>query len=242
MAKQKLGRLVKNYAELESNLNKVEDYLGTGVDAMIKLIGRGTNLVAYKVGEDYHFAPSRFIGYLNNDLDTHLQKGNGKDGRETSTKIDKIIKKERKYDDDLEKSFIAFCKVIGATPKNMTRTQRKYWEYKSSETFKEGRNRQISINRYERSADARKKCIEHHGTSCAVCGLSFKDKYGSLGNGFIHVHHIIPISEIGGEYNINPINDLMPVCPNCHAMLHKGNLSIDELKLIIEQNSCEASD
>ena len=61
--------------------------------------------------------------------------------------------------------------------------------------------------------------------------------YGELGQGFIHVHHIVPISKIGKEYKIDPINDLVPVCPNCHAMLHRGKdgkvYRIDELKEII---------
>ena len=70
-----------------------------------------------------------------------------------------------------------------------------------------------------------------------------KDRYGSLGDTFIHVHHIQPLSEAGAERDVDPINDLIndlrPVCPNCHSMLHSRKLvrpvSIDELKCVIEQ-------
>jgi 5-methylcytosine-specific restriction protein A len=65
-----------------------------------------------------------------------------------------------------------------------------------------------------------------------VCDLNFFDRYGEIGEGFIHVHHKVEISTIGIKYSIDPIKDLIPVCPNCHAMLHKEKpaLSINELK------------
>tara|TARA_R110002050_G_scaffold54303_4_gene122942 strand:- start:29513 stop:29710 length:198 start_codon:yes stop_codon:yes gene_type:complete len=61
--------------------------------------------------------------------------------------------------------------------------------------------------------------------------------YGEIGKGFIHVHHLTPISEIGKKYQIDPINDLRPVCPNCHSMLHRRNppISVNELKEIIKK-------
>jgi 5-methylcytosine-specific restriction protein A len=69
--------------------------------------------------------------------------------------------------------------------------------------------------------------------------MNFGDVYGEIGKGFIHIHHLIPISEIGTEYKINPITDLIPVCPNCHAMIHrtKQPLTIQELKSLIKDNA-----
>jgi len=61
-----------------------------------------------------------------------------------------------------------------------------------------------------------------------------------IGKGFIHIHHLAPISEVGEKYEVDPINDLRPVCPNCYAMLHKKNppYSIEQLQQIIgEQKS-----
>lgn len=104
--------------------------------------------------------------------------------------------------------------------------------------LEEGAKRTIIINAYERNTDARVKCIAHWGYSCSVCGFDFQKVYGEIGRNFIHVHHLIPLSEIGRSYQINPIQDLRPVCPNCHAMLHKATppLSIEQLKEIIEQS------
>ena len=97
----------------------------------------------------------------------------------------------------------------------------------------EGAKTSISVNKYERNPEARRKCIQHYGTKCQVCGFDFKDKYGEIGEGFIEVHHKKLISKIGQSYEVDPINDLIPVCSNCHSILHrnkKQTLSIDELK------------
>ena len=87
-------------------------------------------------------------------------------------------------------------------------------------TYREGTVRTILINAYERNPQARRVCIAHYGTACVVCDFDFGTVYGETGEGFIHVHHLKEISSIGEEYVVDPIADLRPVCPNCHAMLH----------------------
>ena len=113
-----------------------------------------------------------------------------------------------------------------------------YDEIPNPENVFEGAKKEIVVNCYERSHEAREKCIAAHGCKCAVCGMDFEKMYGEIGRGFIHVHHVVPISSIGKEYQIDPVKDLIPVCPNCHAMLHHGNngqvLTIKELKSRIE--------
>jgi 5-methylcytosine-specific restriction protein A len=80
----------------------------------------------------------------------------------------------------------------------------------------------VEVNRYEHSPDARRACIAHHGTSCAVCGFSFEIAYGEIGNDFIPVHHLVPVSQLGSNYELDPVTDLVPLCANCHAMAHRG--------------------
>ncbi|MBC1235718.1 DUF3427 domain-containing protein [Nostoc sp. 2RC] len=106
------------------------------------------------------------------------------------------------------------------------------------QTYIEGSTKQITVNIYERNPDARQFCIKHYGVICQVCEFSFERVYGVIGEGYIHVHHLKPLSEIGKEYELDPIKDLRPVCPNCHAMLHrkKPAYTIDELKSIILNN------
>jgi predicted HNH restriction endonuclease len=108
-------------------------------------------------------------------------------------------------------------------------------ELDKTETLFEGIKKAVLVNSYERNPTARKKCIEHYGAQCVVCGFNFEKMYGNIGFGFIHVHHLTKLSEIGQGYEVNPVKDLRPVCPNCHAMLHQKNPphTIDELKLKI---------
>ncbi|PLY36186.1 HNH endonuclease [Pectobacterium carotovorum] len=96
----------------------------------------------------------------------------------------------------------------------------------------EGTTKTVSINAFERNAEARMKCIEYYGYSCQCCGFDFEKFYGEVGKGFIHVHHRFPLSEIKSAYSVDPIKDLIPLCPNCHAMVHRENevMSIEELK------------
>lgn len=89
--------------------------------------------------------------------------------------------------------------------------------------YLEGEEQTILVTKYERNQEARRKCLEYLGTSCKVCGVNFFEEYGEIGRDFIHVHHIIPISQIKKNYVIDPFKDLVPVCPNCHAMLHRRN-------------------
>ena len=71
-----------------------------------------------------------------------------------------------------------------------------------------------------------------------IVTLDFEKKYGEIGKGFIHIHHKKPLSEINEEYEVDPIQDLIPVCPNCHAMIHmkKPAYSIDEIQSLLAKN------
>ena len=93
----------------------------------------------------------------------------------------------------------------------------------NEELYKEGRVKQVFINTYERDAKARQECIDLHGCQCFFCNFDFEKEFGDLGKGFIHVHHIKPLSEVREEYQPQPSKDLVPVCPNCHAMIHRGD-------------------
>ena len=104
-----------------------------------------------------------------------------------------------------------------------------------NEKLYEGALITVKANKYERNQKARKECVAKKGYHCLVCGRDFESTYGEIGRGFIHVHHLTPISSIGQEYELNVDTDLAPVCPNCHYMLHRKNppYTIEELKDIL---------
>ena len=101
--------------------------------------------------------------------------------------------------------------------------------------YVEGATRPITVNAYERSKEAVQQCKAARGTACAVCGIDFGAMYGAEFAGFIHVHHLRPLAEIGGEYTVDAVTDLCPVCPNCHAVIHYGGRlrSIEEVRRLL---------
>lgn len=99
--------------------------------------------------------------------------------------------------------------------------------------FPEGALKRVEVNRYERDPRARRACLRHWGYRCAVCELSFEERYGPLGRDYIHVHHTLELSRVPPGYHVNPVTDLVPVCPNCHSMIHRSPgpaLTVDELR------------
>lgn len=110
-------------------------------------------------------------------------------------------------------------------------------ELSAGEAIIEGASRTIVVNAYERDPEARRKCIEAHGTSCSACGMSFEVEYGPVAAGYIHVHHLRPLAEVGAAHAVDPVADLLPVCPNCHAVIHcrVPPYSIDEVRAFRQQ-------
>lgn len=129
-----------------------------------------------------------------------------------------------------------YVTIEGAAEKRLEELLDSY-QASLAESLIEGASKTISVVRHERNPIARQECIAHYGTFCFACGFSFGDAYGETAEGFIHVHHLKNLANKGGEHKVNPIKDLRPICPNCHAVIHLQDppLSIAELKLMLKQ-------
>ncbi len=95
-----------------------------------------------------------------------------------------------------------------------------------------------------RSQRARNECIEIHGCRCNICNFDFEKMYGSIGKDYIEVHHITPIGQLSsaeGYTGTNPKNDLIPLCSNCHSMIHRKRIPYlpDEIRGLIKLNSAK---
>ncbi len=99
--------------------------------------------------------------------------------------------------------------------------------------YSEGDRYSVQLDQHERSVAARAACLAHHGYNCAVCGMNFETFYGQVGHQYVQVHHLKPISD--GNRVTDPILDLIPVCANCHAMLHRKDppIGVDELRATV---------
>lgn len=105
--------------------------------------------------------------------------------------------------------------------------------------YREGQRFSVISTAIERNPRARRKCLEHFGCKCFVCNFEFSKTYGELGGTYIHVHHRVDISMQPAEYEVNPTKDLVPLCPNCHAMVHQARpaMAVEELRAIYEKNN-----
>jgi predicted HNH restriction endonuclease len=142
--------------------------------------------------------------------------------KETITSLESLIQEER-------------FQILNRTAENDIEAE----ESQEESYYKEGGILEYYGTRYERNPTNRAKAIEIHGTTCRACGFNFEEVYGERGKDFIEVHHLNPLFSIGKEININPEIDLIPVCSNCHRMIHRKKndvLTIEELKYILNSN------
>ena len=93
--------------------------------------------------------------------------------------------------------------------------------------YEEGGRYEVRSTAIERNPEARAKCLDHYGYSCLLCQFNFEEEFGAEGRAFIHVHHRIEISRSSGKHYVDPIRDLIPLCPNCHAMAHRKRPAFD---------------
>lgn len=108
-------------------------------------------------------------------------------------------------------------------------------EVDTAHHYPEGAVRRILVNAYERDPRARASCINHYGVACVVCGFSFERQYGPEFAGWIHVHHLRELSAVGRRHRVNPVRDMRPLCPNCHAVAHSSRpaVPIERIKRLV---------
>lgn len=199
------------------------------------------------------FAPSKFIGYKNTTVSNYVGQGNGGETQAVLnkwfSKLDEASEEYKLASDELQKFSAKVGKKLSAKVFNGTGgiyllsshvNLSLYPDETNEPEYKEGKVKQVTVNAIERNPEARRKCIEYYGAKCNSCDFDFSEKYGAeLGSGFIHVHHVLDIALVGKEYKVDPINDLRPLCPNCHAMVHRTKPAMhpDQLREIINTNT-----
>ena len=171
-----------------------------GVEHKKPMYYRGLDIYEYRIGVDW------FLDLSEMPVGVHELKNLL--GRQERGALKRVLKRKAEAE-SLVRELLARRRTLSPE------------EIHELDDLTEGAKQTVTVNAYERNAKARRKCLDEFGTTCHVCQMRFDTVYGSLGRGFIHVHHTKPLSEIGEEYVVDPVNDLIPVCPNCHAMLHK---------------------
>lgn len=107
------------------------------------------------------------------------------------------------------------------------------------ESAQEGSKVLRYVTAYERDPRYRRQALAIHGYRCRACDVDLSERYGAYASGLIHVHHVEPVSQYDAPKKIDPAKDLVPVCPNCHAVIHRrktATLSIDQVRDLLRQS------
>ncbi len=118
-------------------------------------------------------------------------------------------------------------------------------EQNTLESAIEGKTRVRYVTTYERDPKYRKQAIAIHGDSCIACGFNFGQFYGEYAEGYIHIHHVVPLSEFEKPKAIDPETDLVPLCANCHSVVHRKKsktLSIYQIRSLVEGSQIQKND
>lgn len=251
-------KLIFDKEQLLQNIGTLESYLTEGSEYQVKeaslLIKRGTCFVAYQVDKELRFAPSRFIGYIDNKIEIHSVSD--KDGRDTNMVINDILNAKPLPDDKLEKKYFEYCTDLGIHPsaKGSFGVQRKFWRlsierefdsnYELAGDFPEGKIVERIHKVRERNSQvislAKEQFKKLQGRLfCQACGFDFEENYGQIGKDFIEGHHTIAVSNMAPDHKTK-VEDIAMLCSNCHRMVHKKRpwLTMQDLdKLLKLKNS-----
>ncbi|MBG6224817.1 5-methylcytosine-specific restriction protein A [Arthrobacter sp. CAN_A2] len=97
----------------------------------------------------------------------------------------------------------------------------------------------VQVNRFERDPDVRRVVVAHRGAACHACGLDFEQRYGLDGGDLVQMHHITPPEYVDADYAVDPLVDLVPLCPSCHVVAHSRwprPYGISELRVMLARS------
>ena len=208
--------------------------------------------------QSYVFAPGSYVCYRGPRSIEQWQRlafpASRQSGRQhlDAMLADTLIKEGHPKYKTLLNAYREYCSAWGVVPSLENRIKRSFWLLayvaeaitlpQEENTYREGSVRSIHVNAYERDAAARLACIAHYRNRycCEICGFDFAAVYGTLGKNYIQVHHLIPLARIRESYKVNPVTDLLPVCCNCHAMIHRRKdalLTPEELQNLVQHKA-----
>jgi 5-methylcytosine-specific restriction protein A len=167
------------------------------------------------------YSYGRYLEAISRHLDINLKKSTVTSDHEVRQILDRLSETDlaESYKNNCGTALRAYFRFLGQEQPEFSYPE----EILNPGTYIEGAKKHITVNSYERDREARNKAIEIHGLNCFVCNINFEKIYGEIGIGFIHVHHLVPLHKVDDTYQVNPEKALIPVCPNCHAMLHRSN-------------------
>ncbi|MRT38763.1 HNH endonuclease [Acinetobacter sp. RIT698] len=224
-------KLVETIANIEKNIKTLERdrRKNSNLESeYIRLIQNGNCYLPYLNGDVLSFIPSRFIGYIDNNLSIHTENIERHGGR-TNQAISKILSLNPIPNEFLEEKFQEFCKSQNAIP---SIKPRKFWitqEIKNliedDEIDKIKNNPKIKATEKEQLIKARigqgnfrKSLIDLWGQCC----ISHTNLIQVL-----RASHIKPWKDCNNEERLNKFNGLL-LTPNFDVLFDCGLISFSD--------------
>lgn len=224
-----LEQIKHNIAELERGRRAT----GNALEEYRALIKRGTCFLPYESQIGLSFAPSRFVGYVDNKLANHADNP-ARDGRVTNAAINQVLGARPTANPALEQVYLEFCRVIGVSP-SKTGTfgvERKYWvtadiselledsaekEIAQSPNLTETEKQQLVKARIGQGA-FRESLIGMWGKCCVTACDCVS---------ILRASHIKPWRDSTNAERLDKFNGLL-LSPNLDALFDKGLISFSD--------------
>jgi putative restriction endonuclease len=237
--------------ELFTNIFQLERYRtesqGSDFEYYKTLVKRGTCFVPYLINEKICFAPSRFVGYENNNIDSH-ESNSAKDGRVTNEAINTVLATKPLNSPMLENAYKAFCDRLGvvANATGNFGVPRKYWvtdeiqavlaeiavaQVKKDPLLAAGTRTAIIQARVGQGIFREKLVTRWKG--CAVTGCTLLS--------VLRASHIKPWAESTNEERLDEFNGLL-LTANLDALFDKGLISFLDDGTMIKSDELGSSD
>ena len=137
--------------------------------------------------------------------------------------------------------YTALSTVAAILPRAPANVEEPTPETAIARDFVEGERQTREATFFKRNPALRREAIRQHGAICIACKFNFEEKYGEAGKGYIEIHHLNPLAErldaASGEPRLTTAEDVVPLCANCHCVVHRARpaLTLDELRSTIRK-------
>lgn len=232
--------LVTSIEEIEKNFNVLQSAITDGDDRAIELLRNGKSIVVGNMGGRLAFAPSRFLGYQDNDIDQHIEERSNRDGKETNPAIKKALGVEKSQNAPAESEFLRYCSNLGISP---PANRRRYWVLPDASTLLDleavehdasvGETERVQLQKARLGQGNFRAKLEAKWGSCCVTGCKIRE--------VLRASHIKPWKDCNNGERLDGDNGLLLVA-NIDALFDRGLISFEADGSIIRSKSLSTAD
>ncbi len=227
--------LVTSIHDIEKNFNVLQSAIIKGDDRAIELLRNGKSIVVCNMSGRLAFAPSRFLGYQDNDIDQHIEERSNRDGKETNPAINRALGVGKSPNAPAESEFLRYCEKLGVSPP-ANRRQYRVLPAAGALVDLEAVEHDTSVDETERDQLQKARLgqgnfrakLEAKWGGCCVTGCKIRE--------VLRASHIKPWKDCNNSERLDGDNGLLLVA-NIDALFDRGLISFEADGSIIRSKS-----